>query len=318
MRARQEVRLEDRLEHDLRRCLHDPIAHRRDAQRPLLAAFLLDVPPPHRLRSVPLRSQLGLDLCQQSSRAVALDVGEGLGIDPRRAAVRSHSLPRRPQDVIPVDAVVQSVEASTRGPLRRGPQPALEVAHFGIGRSSDGVVGPVLLTGHALVRGSASDVVTVRALPYPGVLLRRDPRYYDPPGLPLHSGRFRLRLMRRALPRLGPCRRVSPVPHPSLRACHRPYPGETRRALRISRAGRGLRRDMSGSALPLFICRGCNVHWWLRPARSLPPWRLSTPRLGRADLSARLGPATRPSDAYRGGTSTRWRGAAGRDPFLEW
>lgn len=44
--------LEDRLEHDLGRHLHHTVAHRRDAQRPLLPIRLRDVPPPHRLRSV--------------------------------------------------------------------------------------------------------------------------------------------------------------------------------------------------------------------------------------------------------------------------
>src|SRR6266851_8202195 len=48
----------------------------------------------------------------------------------------------------------------------------------------------------------------------------------------------------------------------------------------------------------------------LRPALLLPPKRLSTPRCGLRDLSRRLGPATRRSDAYRGGTFTRWFGVA--------
>src|SRR5438445_9414794 len=48
----------------------------------------------------------------------------------------------------------------------------------------------------------------------------------------------------------------------------------------------------------------------LRPALLLPPKRLSTPRCGLRDLSRRLGPATRRSGAYRGGTLTRWLAAA--------
>jgi len=48
----------------------------------------------------------------------------------------------------------------------------------------------------------------------------------------------------------------------------------------------------------------------LRPVWLLPPKRLSTPRSGQGDLSPRLGPATRRSDAYRDGTSTRWVCAA--------
>jgi len=50
----------------------------------------------------------------------------------------------------------------------------------------------------------------------------------------------------------------------------------------------------------------------LRPAFLLPlaDERLLTPRLGHGNLFPGLGPATRRSDAYRGGTRTRWRRAA--------
>jgi hypothetical protein len=197
----------------------------------------------------------------------------------------------------------------------------LEMARFGVRRWPDAVGRPVLMPGHALTRSSSFDAVTVGVLPSTDVLMRRYRQYYDPLGLPLRSARFRLRLIRHALPRLGPRRRASPIPHLSLHTCHRPYPGpypgETRRALRIRRGGRGLRRDMSGSTLPLFNCRGCNVQLMLRPACLLPPKRLSTPRVGHRDLSQCLGPATRRSDAYRDGTRTRWRSAAKRLLGLE-
>src|SRR3990167_8234082 len=67
---------------------------------------------------------------------------------------------------------------------------------------------------------------------------------------------------------------------------------------------------MSGSASRLFMCRGCKLHFMLRPA-SLPPIAgLLTSRFGLRDLSRLRRPATRRSDAYRGGTCTRWRSAA--------
>ena len=56
---------------------------------------------------------------------------------------------------------------------------------------------------------------------------RRPRRYYDPLGLPLRSARFRLRLIRAALPRRRLRRRVSRVPPVSLHACCSPYPAET-------------------------------------------------------------------------------------------
>src|ERR1700719_2111231 len=75
---------------------------------------------------------------------------------------------------------------------------------------------------------------------------------------------------------------------------------------------------MSGSAPGLFLCRGCRLHFMLRPvcslpaARLLPPRGLLTPRSGVGVSPARLGPATRRTGAYRGGTCTRWRHAACR------
>jgi len=52
-RARQEVRFEDRLEHDPPRALHDTITNRRDRQRPpLIAVGLRDEDPTRRERTV--------------------------------------------------------------------------------------------------------------------------------------------------------------------------------------------------------------------------------------------------------------------------
>jgi hypothetical protein len=73
---------------------------------------------------------------------------------------------------------------------------------------------------------------------------------------------------------------------------------------------------MSGSALGLFLCRGCRLHFMLRPACSLPavrlspPHGLSMPRLGAKVSPQHLGPAIRRTDAFRSGTLTRWTGAA--------
>src|SRR5882724_1312239 len=77
---------------------------------------------------------------------------------------------------------------------------------------------------------------------------------------------------------------------------------------------------MSGSAPGLFICRGCRLHFMLRPACLLPAVRLSplhgllTPRLDAKVSLRRLGPATRCTDAYRDRTLTCWRNAASNDP----
>src|SRR5450755_1113903 len=52
VRGRAEVRLEDRLEHELGCRLHDPVAHRRDAQASELPRALRDQPLTRRQRTI--------------------------------------------------------------------------------------------------------------------------------------------------------------------------------------------------------------------------------------------------------------------------
>src|SRR6185437_7826150 len=254
---------------------------------------------------------------------VLLDVADRLAVDARSALVLPHSPPRFQEDVTPPDVVVQRMEAPSRGSLGCDPQSPLQLSHFfarpmaaGVVRSAPG--------GHSLALTCSVDPTTAGTLPSRRVVLHGVRsrgshlalRYYDPLGLPLHSGRLRLRLIRLASPRRGPSRRVSRVPHRSLHACCAPYPAGATCALRISRRWCCLRREMTGSAPGLFLCRGCRLHFMLRPAcllpaaRLLPPDGLLTPRSTARVSPGRLGPATRCSDACRGGTLTRWRGAA--------
>ena len=68
--------------------------------------------------------------------------------------------------------------------------------------------------------------------------------------------------------------RVSPVPRCSFPTCRRPLPRRGPSSIPVRDDVCCLRRDMSGSALSntfrLIICRGCSVHFMLRPAGSLP------------------------------------------------
>ena len=156
-------------------------------------------------------------------------------------------------------------------------------------------------------------MTTPRTLPSDGVLRRRPHRYYDPLGLPLHRSRLAISLFASRVPDSRPCRRISRVPCFSMDACCSPYPaGIFDDRFGSSRRRCCLRRDMSGSASRLFLCRGCKLHFMLRPA-SLPPvvHGLLTSRFGLQDLSWLRRPATRRSDAYRDGTCTRGRSAAG-------
>lgn len=141
-------------------------------------------------------------------------------------------------------------------------------------------------------------------------------RYYGPLGIPLHRLGFRLRLIPLPLPRQRLCRRASRVPRFSLHTCCSLYPAGVDCELRYSRCQCCLRRDMSGSASGLFICRGCRLHLMLRPVCLLPAVQLAplrgplTPRSGTEVSLSYLGPATRRTDAYRDGTCTRWKNAA--------
>jgi len=205
-----------------------------------------------------------------------------------------------------VDTVVKGVEAPLRGLLGRSPQPPLKSSHvhrvrphrtgsrrrhetrYGR-RAPAGGTGPGR-PGHALALTLIRGTIKVRALPCQRVIMHAGHRYYDPPGLPLPSRRLHHRLIHLVFARRRPGRRASPVPAQTVRACHPPYPGRTRQAdPGTGPDGHGLRRDMSGSAPPLFLCRGCQVRLMLRPARLLPPKRLLTPRSARRLSAANRG-----------------------------
>jgi len=108
------------------------------------------------------------------------------------------------------------------------------------------------VAGHSLALTRSSSMTTAGTLPSSRVMphdLRRRGlhpavQYYDPLGLPLRTARFRLGLIRARLPRLGPRRRVSRVPHHSLHTCCAPYPAAATGALRSLRQWCCLRRDM--------------------------------------------------------------------------
>jgi hypothetical protein len=108
-------------------------------------------------------------------------------VDPSSTTVLTHTFPRLPQDVTPVDTVIQSVETPTLRLLGSSPQPILELSHFHRTLTLAGVIGPGG-PGHALTLTPITDTPEARALPSRHVLMHGDPRYYDPDGLPLRSG----------------------------------------------------------------------------------------------------------------------------------
>ena len=217
------VRLENRLQHQRHRHLRHSVSDRRDSQRPLSSICFRNIPTLHRGRSIRARSQLRAEVCEKTLDPQLLDIGQRLRIDARRAAVLFHPLPRFPQDVTPVDAVHQRMEAATRLPLGRPPESALQLAHFVDGLAPTGVVGTGA-PGHALMRPCAVDVAPAGTLRSARVVRHGPPHYYGPLGLPLRRARFRWWLIRDALPRPGLRRRASRVPFRTVHACCSPYP----------------------------------------------------------------------------------------------
>src|SRR5205085_12659734 len=149
VRARQEVRLEDGLEHQLGRHLHHPVLHRRDAQWPLSSVRLGYVGAPHDLRTVFAHAQHFAQLLQEALDSVLLDVLDRHAVNPRRAAVAAHSPPRLMQDVNPAYLVVQRIKAPCRCPLGCGPELPLQLSHVLAWLFATGVVRSGL-AGHSL------------------------------------------------------------------------------------------------------------------------------------------------------------------------
>src|SRR5450759_2656333 len=115
VRAVQEVRLEDRLEHQRRLRLHDPVLDRRDTQRSQPAVRLGDEHTLDRLWPVAMGAQFLVQLLEEQVRARAIDdVLTRHAIHTGGAVVLEHQPPRGRQHVGPIDPVVQRVKPELR------------------------------------------------------------------------------------------------------------------------------------------------------------------------------------------------------------
>jgi hypothetical protein len=114
---------------------------------------------------------LAADLLQKSIDAILFDVAERLGIDARRAVVPPDQFPRFPQDVTPVDAVVERVKPASRLPLGRDIEAASKFSYFVGGPTPAGVVGSGL-AGHALALTLSAATTTPGVLPSDRVIIR--------------------------------------------------------------------------------------------------------------------------------------------------
>src|SRR5688572_22346800 len=168
-----EIRLEDRLQHQLGGGLHHAVPDRRDAEWPLAATGLRDHHPSHRQGSVRLRDEVLPDRREPLLPAGRFDHRESDPVDAWRALVGTRQLVGVAQDILATDLVVEQVEAERRLVLRLEIELPLKLpdafrccqAH----RQS-----PIL--------GFVASVPEVRALPSAGVT--RPHRYYDPVPLP--------------------------------------------------------------------------------------------------------------------------------------
>ena len=169
-----------------------------------------------------------------------LNLRQRLRIDPGRATIPLHPPPRLPEDVIPPDPVHQGLEAPRRGPLGRGPEASLQLAHFVERPRLSGELGPV---SPAMPSRVLAPTPCPPQGPFPpaacccaaltGTIAPSDSR--------CAAAAFTFGLCGPRCP--GPRRRASRVPSSSVSACCAPYPAET--STRISRA-----RTSAGTSTP--------------------------------------------------------------------
>ena len=119
VRGRAEVRLEDRLQHQPGRGLHDPVAQGGDAQASELPRALRDHPLTRRQRTIGAAPELLAELGEDTIHACLFDSLAGLAIDTGgpRPPVAFHPLPRDEQRRGVADQVEQVAEALLLVPL---------------------------------------------------------------------------------------------------------------------------------------------------------------------------------------------------------
>ncbi len=93
----------------------------RNPQWPLPPVSLPYVSPLHRLRLISACPQSRLDLCQKLFHASLFDGLDRLRIHPGRPAIAAHPPPCFPQNVTPVDPVLQRMETPCPTPLGAHP-----------------------------------------------------------------------------------------------------------------------------------------------------------------------------------------------------
>jgi hypothetical protein len=105
VRARQDVRREQRLDDAWARLLDAPLAKGRNPPRARATIGRGDLPPPHRAGAIPWRLQVLAALAAVGLDPVAFNVLTSHAIDARAPPVRSHLPPGPPPHIGPHEAV---------------------------------------------------------------------------------------------------------------------------------------------------------------------------------------------------------------------
>ena len=266
-----EVRLKDRLEHDLGGGLDNPVPYRRDAKRAFSAPGLRDRRPPHRIRPIRLRNEFLTQAREPRFHARRLDLLEGYPVHARRARIVAGAFIGVKKNVLAADFVIEQIEAESGLRLRFAIELSLKgpdlVGRFKAHRQSPS---PRHLRKHARSQGPSLP----RNYPASTVLW--------PCPTPVRSAaRSSVEAVtsdRTGLPRCPH--------HPSDVPC--PIPRQTRQALAsIASLSARPSRAKDGSASASTLSRPARTSLALRPVGSLSrPWR---------PLSRGFGPASHPA-----------------------
>src|SRR5271166_5613619 len=268
-----EVRLEDRLQHDLDGSLNHPIPNRRDSQGTFAAPRLRDRRPPHRIGPIRLRHEVLAQARQPRLHAKRLNLLEGRPVHPRCARIGAGQRIGVPKVVIAADLVVEDVEAESGLRLRLTIELSLKVPDlFGRFEAHRQSPPPRRLRKRSEARALSSAGIT------------RPHRSYDPvrlPHGPLPNTQRRSRDLR---PRGSP-----PITRITLPPCHAHYPdGSNGCICRLLPRPPGLPRCSGGSASISSLSRPAQALLTLRPAGSLNrPRRPSSRGSGPASHPAR-------------------------------
>ena len=171
---RVQVRLEDRLDHQLGGGLRHTVPNGRDAERALTAAGLGNLHPSHRLWPAALRAQVLLQASQPLLTALGFDLLKRYAVHSSRAAVGLRQPVGVLENVPAPDLVPELIEAEVRLLLRFEIKLLLQLSDL-FRRCQTHVNRLTLLCLRSVPEG--------RALGSPGVT--RLPRYYGPVRLPV-------------------------------------------------------------------------------------------------------------------------------------